>query len=109
MQIVEQFLTKNKEFEEDLKDYKERKESHRDWVEAKVIKDVEVGMKLDVRTPEHIWCKGIIKRIFHRYEAKTKTLIIHYKGFSNHYDEEIAETSPRLAPAGFFTDKPCKF
>lgn len=73
------------------------------------LTNIEVGQPLDVRSPEHVWCPAIIKRIVYRQELNCKILTVHYvvgtadQGFPSEYDEHIAENSCRLARYRFYT------
>jgi hypothetical protein len=49
---------------------------------------------------------GTIKRLKLCHDSqRTKFLVIHYDGWSEKYDEEIPENSPRFAAKGFYTDR----
>lgn len=99
--------------EELLTEYRERVQRNKSWNRQRMISEFRVGMSLDVQNKEYIWLVGVVKKMVIR--AKNfKFLIIGYrvgvhanqKGLSSVYDEEIICTSNRLAPRGFFTDRP---
>ena len=87
-----------------LKCYKDRIEQNRIWNENRKIENFHIGMKLDISSPEYIWCVGIVKRIFFRGE-KQKYIAVSYDKFPNIYNEEIGENSNRLAKFGFFSKR----
>lgn len=57
---------------------------------------------LDVRGLDYVWCTGRVHQTITRLNRKY--VIIKYDKGSNK-KEEIIETSPRLAPRGFFTER----
>ncbi len=73
------------------------------------VQNIEVGQLIDVRSPEYVWCTGIIKRIIYRQEIQCKIITVHYQvkvcnqGFPSEFDDHIAENSCRLARYRFFT------
>lgn len=40
---------------------------------------IEVGKKIDVRSPDYVWCVGIIKKIIYKQDKNLKQIIIHYE------------------------------
>jgi len=74
------------------------------WMDKRSVKDVTVGSRIDVRDTESIWCIGIVKDIIKNKNHK-ETLLIHYAGWDNIYDEYICINSHRLAPLGYFTER----
>lgn len=79
-------------------------DENRLWNENRKNDNFYIGMKLDISSPEYIWCVGIVKRIFFRGE-KQKYIAVTYDKFPNIYNEEIGENSNRLAKFGFFTER----
>ena len=61
-------------------------------------------MKLDINSPEDVWCVGIIKRILFRGERK-KFVVVTYENLPVIYNEEIIVTSNRLSNFKFFTGR----
>ena len=59
--------------------YKERVEEHRVWSESRRVWEVSVGMKVDARDTEDIWCVGVILEI-RKNLRHANTLLIHYQG-----------------------------
>ena len=51
---------------------------------------IEVGKKIDVRSPDYVWCVGIIKKIIYKQDKNLKQIIIHY---------EVAARLQRGSPA----------
>lgn len=74
------------------------------WCERRRVRGVGVGSRLDVRDTESIWCVGVVKDVI-RNERHDETLLIHYAGWDNIYDEYICVNSKRLAPLGCFTER----
>ena len=57
---------------------------------------------MDVRNLDYVWCKGRVVRTINKYhDKKIKYYIVKYD--KNKKREEFSETSPRLAPIGFYT------
>ena len=103
---------------EEYSDYKRRIKDTKAWHTARKPLSLSVGMKVDIRSPEYIWACGIIKKIKYRTDINIKIYLIHYEvffvvlkyqGFPNIYDEEIWESSSRLANYGFFSSRNSKF
>jgi hypothetical protein len=69
----------------------------KDWHQSRKVADFCVGIKVDIRSPEYVWCSGIIRKISWRMDTNSKIALVHYEGFPNIYDEEIWEGSARLA------------
>lgn len=84
----------------------ERKEAHRKQVEARTVREFVVGMDVDVRSPEMVWCEGVVRRILFRGEHGKRLIIVNYKGRPSTLNEEIPDGSERLATAGFYTKNP---
>ena len=61
-----------------LEDYRERVERNKRWHRERMIKDVKVGMVLDVQNKEFIWLLGVVKKIVIR-RRNLKFLIIGYR------------------------------
>lgn len=69
---------------------------------------------MDIRDTELIWCKAIIKKIFVKGDdsrwseskrLRIESILIHYIGWSNIYDEIIPISSNRLAEYRFYTSR----
>lgn len=103
--LIQAFLTSN-ENKAYIEGYNKRKEENRIWNENRKINEFYVGMKLDIRSPEYVWCVGIIKRILFRGENQKRLIVITYENLPSIYNEEIIENSGRLAAHGFFTSRP---
>lgn len=59
---------------------------------------------MDVRDLDYVWCTGRVHRTINKFhDRKVKYVIIKYDKSSK--KEEIIESSPRLAPRGFFTER----
>lgn len=59
-------------------------------------------MLVDVRDLDFVWCTGRVHRTVNKFhDRKVKYVIIKYDKSTK--KEEIPESSPRLAPRGFFT------
>lgn len=58
---------------------------------------------VDVRDTEGIWCSAVVKSIIKM--DKNKSLLVHYIGWSNFYDELIEIGSQRLATYRFYTGR----
>ncbi len=67
--IIEKII-KSSNDQELAKDYKERIEANKKWNINRKISVFEIGLKLDVSSPEYVWCVGIIKRILYRGDRK---------------------------------------
>lgn len=63
-------------------------------------------MRVDIRSPEYVWCVGIIKRILFRGENQKRLIVVTYENLPSIYNEEIIENSSRLVAFGFFTNRP---
>lgn len=61
-------------------------------------------MKIDVRGIDYVWCVGTIKMIIESIR-RDPILVIHYDGWSKHFDELIFRNSPRIAKKGTYTDR----
>ena len=64
-----------------------------------------MGLALDIMDTENIWCAGVVRDIFPN-AGHAPTLLVHYNGWDSMYDEYICARSPRIAPRGFFTQRP---
>jgi hypothetical protein len=62
--------------------YRAREQELGDWHRKKTVSNPRVGMKIDVRDTEDIWCIGIIKQVIAN-ESHSQTLLIHYQGISD--------------------------
>ncbi|KAM3136151.1 hypothetical protein pb186bvf_011773 [Paramecium bursaria] len=70
------------------------------------LPNLEVGMKIDIRDPNNVWRVGIIKRQkFQKDNQRTKFVTVHYEGKSDKNDEELPDSSPRLAQFEFYTGR----
>ena len=94
--IVEAFLRELSD-ENESKSYQKRISIAKDWHQNRKITDFSVGIKVDIRSPEYVWCSGIIRKIHWRMDTNLKIMLVHYEGSPNIYDEEIWEGSVRLA------------
>lgn len=74
-------------------------------MENKTVTKLEVGDLVDIRTPEYVWCEGIVRRVVYKPESGIKVAFIHYMGLPNSFDEEICFSSSRLAKHGFLTSR----
>ena len=83
--------------------YKARLDEHKRYQELKTIKEFCVGMVLDVRSPEMVWCEGIVKKILYKRDTSKRMIIVKYKNIPTAFNEEISESSERLATHRFFT------
>ncbi len=61
-------------------------------------------MNLDVLDTERIWCNGTVKKII-RNQNHANTLLIHYTGWNDIYDEYLCVNSSRIAPYQYFTSR----
>ena len=95
--------------QDELNDYKKRKAETARWIRDKKVGALEVGKKIDIRSPEYIWCVGVIRRIVFKPDTGTKVIYVHYEGLPNAFDEELSEKSSRLAKYRFFTSRKGKF
>lgn len=86
-------------------DYVRRKKEYEDYLENKTVTKLEVGDLVDIRTPEYVWCEGIVRRVVYKPESGIKVAFIHYMGLPNSFDEEICFSSSRLAKHGFLTSR----
>ena len=86
------------------KSYRERIEDFKAWEDERKLKNVEVDMEIDVKDTENIWCVAIVKEII-KNRNHSDTLLIHYKGWNEIYDEYICTNSRRLAPLGVYTSR----
>ena len=86
-------------------DYVRRKKEYDDYIKDRVVNDLEVGDLVDVRTPEYVWCEGIVRRLIFKPETRLKVALIHYTGLPNCFDDEICLRSSRIARHKFFTDR----
>ncbi len=86
--------------------YTKRKDDNRAWNNSKKQKRATIGAFVDIRSPEFVWCVGVVKKILFRGENQKRFLVITYKDLPAIYNEEIMESSNRLASAGFFTNRP---
>lgn len=102
--IIENVLS-TMELEEELEDLRRRKINTLNWKMDKDVPFIEVGNRVDIRSPEFIWCVGVIRRIAIRADKRIRVALVHYEGFPNSFDEEIPENSPRLAKHRFFTGR----
>ena len=75
----------------------------KEWKDSHTITEPKIGMELDVRDTEYIWCRGSIEKIVTTFKSKSKLLYVHYDGWNRYYDEFIWDHSPRLAPLGLYT------
>ena len=103
--IIETFVKDLNDKNEEFNDYKYRVQMTKEWHKERKIEQLKVGMRVDVRSPEYVWTTGIIRKIAWRMDLNTKIALVHYEGFPNIYDEEIWESSARLAKHGFFTER----
>ena len=85
--------------------YKDKVKEVREWDENRRVGDLAVDAEIDVKDTENIWCIGIVKEII-KNKNHSDTLLIHYKGWNEIYDEFICSNSKRLAPLGFYTGRP---
>ena len=61
-------------------------------------------MQVDVRDTDYVWCTGKVQRTVNKFQdRKVKYVVIKFDKSTK--KEEIAESSPRLAPRGFFTSR----
>lgn len=103
--IIETFVNELPDNNVEYNDYKHRVQMTKQWHKDRKIDQLKVGMKVDVRSPEYVWTTGIIRKIAWRMDLNTKIALVHYEGFPNIYDEEIWESSARLAKDKFFTER----
>ena len=61
-------------------------------------------MLIDARDTEFIWCVAEIREIFFA-RGEVLSILIHYKGWNNIYDEILEITSSRLAQHRFYTSR----
>ena len=61
-------------------------------------------VNLDVRDSEFIWCESSVMAIVESKDEENH-VIIHYKGWSNKYDEILPISSPRIAKLGSYTSR----
>ena len=97
--IIEQYLDP-----EALSDFKQRRKQYENWQKLRSLDKVEVGMKVDCKDTEDIWCPAAIKLIIDHGD-QAPLLLIHYDGWHTMYDELLPKNSPRLAPRGFYTER----
>ncbi|CAG9334120.1 unnamed protein product [Blepharisma stoltei] len=75
------------------------------WMEikenSKVMENVKVGEKIDIKDEEGIWRKGVVKLVVGG--EGYSDLYVHYEGWENQHDEFLPNYSNRLAIAGFYT------
>lgn len=102
--MIETFL-KNVEDKRLYYDYVKRKEDNKAWNINKKHKKATIGALVDIRSPEFVWCVGVVKKIIFRGEKQKRYLVITYKDLPAIYNEEIMESSNRLACEGFFTKR----
>lgn len=88
-----------------IESYTQRKEENRLWTERRKLQEFYVGKKIDIRSPEYVWCVGIIKRILFRGENQKRLIVVTYENLPSIYNEEIVENSSRLAAFGVFTSR----
>ncbi|CAD8085593.1 unnamed protein product [Paramecium sonneborni] len=75
------------------------------WKEKGKIKELKVGMKLDILDTVFIWCLGEIKEIRYGKDDQPKQILVHYIGWNKVYDELLEVNSFRLAPQGSNTSQ----
>jgi len=91
---------------EELEDLQKRRDKSNEFFTQKKVGILEVGTRVDIQSPEQIWCSGIVKRIFLKAEKKDRMVSIHFEGFPSNFDEELPESSGRLARHGFYSSRP---
>ena len=90
---------------EEMRDMLERKKELKKYVSDRKCQNLEVGQKIDVRSPEYVWCVGVIKRLIYKQETRSKSISIHYEGFPTEYNETVSEHSSRIARYRFYTGR----
>ena len=66
---------------------------------------LKIGVKVDIRDTELIWCKGEIKDIYYKKDNEVEAVLVHYTQWHKMYDEVIYFPSSRIAPLDFFTNR----
>lgn len=97
--IIEQYLDPQA-----LSELQQRRTQYKNWQKLRYLDEVEVGMKIDCKDTEDIWCPAVIKLIIDRVNS-IPLLLIHYDGWHSMYDELFPKNSPRLALRGFYTER----
>ena len=92
------------ESEAALEAWRERVEERATWHNARQLAPPELGQRIDVMDNESVWCSAFVREI-HSNPDHARTLLVHYDGWDALYDEFICESSPRLAPGGFYTSR----
>jgi len=90
---------------EELESLRVRKQNNLHYQREKIPVGLEVGKKIDILSPERVWTIGIIRRVSLHADTRIKQILIHYEGLPNIFDEELTETSSRLAKYGFYTSR----
>ncbi|CAG9325698.1 unnamed protein product [Blepharisma stoltei] len=97
-QIIEEEIGKT-----DLEKWKNRRNEVEINKKSKRLRRAEIGMKIDVRDLEGIWCVGIIKCAIKG--NNNPAIYVHFEGWDNCFDELIPLDSERIAPLGLYTNK----
>lgn len=102
---IEKMLTFSKG--EYIQEWEAKKKAEDDYYDRKKLilnADVKSWIIIDARDSEYIWCKAEIVAII---ESKNEenSLLIHYIGWDNKYDEVLSISSPRIANKGFYSDR----
>jgi hypothetical protein len=72
---------------------------------AQLGNEITTDMVIDARDSEYIWCKAEVMAVI---ESKNEenSILVHYIGWGRKYDEVLSINSPRIAPKGFYSDRP---
>lgn len=63
-----------------------------------------VGDRIDVRDPDFIWCRAIIRKIFF-LRGNPESILIHYEKWNKIYDEVINVPTHRIANLDFYSTR----
>ena len=87
-----------------LQTYKTRILENKAWKSEKKVKLFKIGSKYDIKDTENIWCVAELKKIT-KNKNHADTLLFHYLGWNQIFDEYICANSERIAPLGLFTGR----
>ena len=90
-------------FEKLSGNYQGRLKAFKEFKEKIKLKEVNEGMKVDVKDTEGIWCTGTIKTVLN--VENSNFILVHYDKWDSVYDELFSLDSNRLAPIGFYTSR----
>ncbi|EAR86856.1 carrier protein, putative (macronuclear) [Tetrahymena thermophila SB210] len=100
--LIQEFIERNHPSE--LQNFNKRKAECIQQRQKKQISDWQIGMKIDIRDSNNIWCVGIISRIQPNKNNQAQNIVVCYVNNLN-IQEELPCASSRLAPFGLYSSR----